>query len=66
MAKKKSALDAQTTAAALFLIIAILHLWRVLAEWPATINNLAIPVSISWIAVVVACGMSYWLWKSRK
>lgn len=63
MAKEK--VNAQTVAAGLFLIIAVLHLWRGIAGWPAMINNITIPVPVSWVAVVVAGGMSYWLWKSR-
>jgi lipopolysaccharide export LptBFGC system permease protein LptF len=53
-----------TVAAVLFAIIALLHLLRGIAGWPAVINNVTIPVPVSWIAVIVAGGMAVWLWKS--
>lgn len=60
MAKRK---DSATVAAALFGLIAVLHLWRSLAGWPAIINNFTVPLPLSWLAVLVAGGMAVWLWK---
>lgn len=55
---------AVTVAAVLFSVIAALHLWRSIAGWPAVINNVTIPLPLSWLAVIVAGGMAVWLWKS--
>ncbi len=59
MARKLSA----AVASGLFALIALLHLWRSIAGWPAVINNVTIPLPLSWLAVVVAGGMAVWLWK---
>ena len=59
MARKTSA----TVASVLFALIALLHLWRGIAGWPAVINNVTVPVPLSWLAFVVAGGMAVWLWK---
>ena len=45
--------------AALFLIIAVLHLLRVILGWPARIGGLDIPVWASWLALVVTGGLAY-------
>ena len=43
----------------IFLIIGILHLLRALLGWNAVINNLSVPMYISWIAVVVTFFLSF-------
>jgi len=40
----------------LFLIIAVLHLLRIVFGWPAQIGGWSIPVWVSWLALV-ATGM---------
>jgi len=45
--------------ATLFLIIAVLHLLRVILGWPARIGGLDIPLWVSWLAILVAGGLAY-------
>ena len=45
--------------AAVFLIVALLHLLRAIAGWPARIGGLDIPLWASWVAIVVAGGLAY-------
>ena len=45
--------------AALFLIIAVLHLLRVILGWPARIGGLDIPLWASWLAILVAGALAY-------
>jgi hypothetical protein len=46
-------------AAALFLIIALLHLLRIVFGWPAEIGRVGIPMWASWLALVVTGGLAY-------
>ena len=48
-----------TLTAALFLIIAVAHLLRIIFGWPAQIGGLDIPVWVSWLALVVAGALAY-------
>ena len=45
--------------ATLFLIIAVLHLLRVILGWPARIGGLDIPLWASWLAILVSGGLAY-------
>ena len=45
-------------AAAIFALIAVLQLLRVLLGWSVTLNGAAVPFWASWIAVIVAGGLS--------
>jgi hypothetical protein len=45
--------------AALFLIVAALHLLRIVFGWTAEIGGLAIPMWASWFGLVVAGGLAY-------
>ena len=45
--------------AALFLIIAVLHLLRVILGWPARIGGLDIPLWVSWLALIVSGGLAF-------
>ena len=40
--------------AVVFLIVAVLHLLRIIFGWPAQIGGLDIPLWASWLALVVA------------
>ena len=48
-----------TLTAALFLIIAVAHLLRIIFGWAAQIGGLDIPVWASWVALVVAGALAY-------
>jgi hypothetical protein len=45
--------------AALFLVIALLHLLRIIFGWPAQIGGLDIPVWVSWLALVITGTLAY-------
>jgi len=45
--------------AVLFLIIAVLHLIRIVFGWPAQIGGLAIPIWASWLALIVTGALAY-------
>jgi hypothetical protein len=48
-----------TLTAVLFLIIAVLHLLRIIFGWPAQIGELDIPLWASWLALVVSGALAY-------
>jgi len=56
-----------TAIAAIFLgLIALLQLLRVVQAWPVSVNGMAIPVSASVVAFVVAAGLSVMLWREAR
>ncbi|KRR25295.1 hypothetical protein CQ14_09850 [Bradyrhizobium lablabi] len=48
-----------TLAAAIFALIALLQLIRIVMGWSITFNGVDVPFWPSWIAVVVAAGLSF-------
>ena len=40
-------------AGTMFLIIALVHAWRLLAGWTAVINGWTVPQAVSWVAIGV-------------
>jgi hypothetical protein len=46
-------------AAAVFLIVAVAHLLRIIFGWPAQIGGLDIPLWVSWLALVAAGGLAW-------
>ena len=48
-----------TTTAVLFLVIAALHLLRIIFGWPVQIGGLDIPLWASWLALVIAGALAY-------
>jgi hypothetical protein len=46
-------------AGVIFAIVALAHLLRILMGWPIVIDNWTVPMWLSWIAVVIAGGLSY-------
>lgn len=53
-------------ASAIFFVIAVLHLARVIFNVPAMFGGWAIPNSISVIAFIVAAVLSWWMFKTAK
>lgn len=43
----------------IFLVIAVVHLYRVIFGLPVAVGDVSIPVAISWIGVVIAGFLSY-------
>jgi hypothetical protein len=48
-----------TITAVVFLIVAVLHLLRIIFGWPARIGGLDIPLWASWLAILVTGGLAY-------
>ena len=46
-------------AGVIFALVALFHLLRVAMGWPAVIGGWAVPMWVSWIALVVTAGLSY-------
>ena len=44
---------------AIFALVALLHVLRILMGWPAMIGGWTVPMWVSWIGLVVAGGLSY-------
>ena len=51
---------------AIFGIIGILHLLRLIFSWEAVIGNFDVPLYLSYIAVVVAGYLSFSMYKASK
>ena len=45
--------------ATLFALIALLHALRLLRGWHVTIGDIVVPVSFSWIGLVIAAYLAY-------
>ena len=43
-----------------FAIVALVHLLRLLLDWPAEVAGLAVPLWVSWIAFLVAGALAIW------
>jgi hypothetical protein len=50
-------------AAVIFALFALVHLWRLLSRWEVLIAGYPMPLWGSLIALLVAGGLSLWLWK---
>jgi uncharacterized membrane protein YecN with MAPEG domain len=50
-------------ASILFAIFAIGHLVRLIKNVQVTVGTLAIPMGVSWIALIVAAILCIWLWR---
>ena len=48
-----------SVAAALFLVVAIMHLLRIIFGWEVQIGGLTIPFWVSWLALVIAGALAY-------
>jgi hypothetical protein len=48
-----------TITAVLFLIIAVLHLLRIIFGWAAQIGGLDVPIWASWLALIVSGALAY-------
>jgi uncharacterized membrane protein YhaH (DUF805 family) len=48
-----------TITATLFLVVAIVHLLRIILGWQVEIGGLSIPFWVSWLGVLVAGALGY-------
>ena len=48
-----------TVTATLFLVVALIHLLRIIIGWPVEIGGLSIPLWVSWLGVLLAGALAY-------
>ena len=46
-------------ASVIFAVVALLHLLRIYMSWPIVVGSWTAPMLVTWIALVVAGGLSY-------
>jgi hypothetical protein len=49
-----------TISATAFAVVALAHVARAIAQWSIVIGPWNVPVAASWIAALVAAGLSFW------
>ena len=54
------------TSGAVFALIAILQAVRAAEQIPVTLGNFSVPVTVSWVAALVAGGLSLWAFRSKR
>ena len=54
-----------TVAALIFAIVGLLHLLRIITHMAVSLNGNEIPFAASWIALIGASLLSYWMWSLR-
>ena len=52
--------------AALFLVMAIVHLLRIILGWLVEIGGLSIPFWVSWLTVLMAGALSYFGFRQKR
>jgi hypothetical protein len=45
-------------AGTIFTLVALFHLIRILEDWPIIIGDWSIPISLSWVGLVIAGGLA--------
>ena len=46
--------------AALFTLVALAHLSRLINGWPATVDDMTVPMLVSWIGLIVPGALAAW------
>ena len=46
--------------AAIFGVVAVVHLVRILMDWSVVIDGWTIPMWVSWVGLIVSGGLSYY------
>ena len=55
-----------TIAVVVFAVVALLQLTRMAMGWEVVVNGWAIPIWASGIALIVAAGLSFMLWREAR
>ena len=55
-----------TTAAVMFGLAALLHIYRIATHFQVTVGNHTIPQNVSWIAVIVLGAISFGLFREAR
>ena len=48
------------TSALIFVLVALVHVARLVQQWPVTLGPIGVPMSVSWIGLVVAVVLAIW------
>ena len=46
--------------ALIFVIVAVVHLARLVKSWPVQVGSFAVPMSLSWIGLLVSALLAIW------
>jgi len=55
-----------TVAIAIFTIVAVVHLFRILLGWEVIIHGIVIPMWASYLGLVIAGGLAFLLWRESR
>jgi uncharacterized protein involved in cysteine biosynthesis len=55
-----------TLTATLFLVVALMHLLRIIFGWSVEIGSLSIPFWVSWLGILVAGALAYFGFTQRR
>ena len=55
-----------TIAAVIFILVALVHLARIVMGWPAMIGAWSVPMWVSWLGLVVAAVLAYFGFRLAK
>ncbi|HUL42561.1 MAG TPA: hypothetical protein VLV32_11765 [Burkholderiales bacterium] len=51
------------TAVAIFILVAIVHLLRLVFDWDITVNGFVIPMWVSVLGLFIPGALAYFLWR---
>ena len=52
--------------AVIFGVIAVLHAARLLTHTDVLVGGRSVPLTVSWMALIVSGGVAWWLWRVSK
>lgn len=52
-----------TLAIAIFTIVAVVHLLRIILGWEVTIQGTVVPMWASYLGLLIAAGLAFLLWR---
>ena len=50
-------------AIAIFILIAVMHLLRLIYGWEATLDSMVVPMWVSMVGFLIASVLAYFLWR---
>jgi hypothetical protein len=55
-----------TLAAVILALVALAHIYRLVAGWEVVLSGHSIPMWVSWVATLVAGGLAVMLWREAR